>query len=712
MASFNNRYSNGLLTSLLALILCINILSSIAVSQLVVVTDPIKYPLPSLPALCTLNGLFKVVIKAPASAANWRFSIFSDLANYNITYSNSFYNSTSGLWTFYLNVPPNTVLGLYSLKISYSSDGVTYVYTQSKSVYVFKDYPKYLLIAHLSDLHLPYGADVIARAIYELNLIRPDIIIITGDFVDIGTIASAWRYAWSIIFNGSSKIPILVLPGNHDHSGDDAANYQKYCGPIYWNLSFGKFNFIAMDTRESGYVDDLQLKWAEEVLKTININDVKILLIHHPIFGTGFQVTGSWQNINALRSHLYYSWDSNLNAASNFLRLVEQYDVDLVLAGHIHREQFNIYNNKYIFETMAPAGGSLPAGVYWSYRLINVSDAGVINVLSRGGKAPQDSPSAYPIGVLSYYYTPRNDGSSNASSIKVYNGLDAGISPLIEFIVNGSIPFNNYKFYPSTPSNYSVINLGDKYLVQFRANIPASSGYHITLTSFEDKILPSIHANVIKSGSELLFNINATDVGVGVKRVGLMYKFTFSDGSKSDWYILSDITPKLIVNKDSIYYSYDKLSYEYKLALPSNVLNVTYSIIAEDFMGNSRYLNETFIVEVPKYYNLIIDSSPISGIQFTLGTSTYNTKFSTTLKSGNYTISFPREAVVGGVKYIFDKWSDGFSGTSRTISLKSDITLTVYYVAEAPPQAFPTWMYMVVIGLAIAIIVVVVLRRR
>ncbi|MEM2137388.1 MAG: hypothetical protein QXI93_05475, partial [Candidatus Methanomethylicia archaeon] len=422
--------------------------------------------------------------------------------------------------------------------------------------------------------------------------------------------------------------------------------------------------------------------------------------------------TGSWQNINALRSHLYYSWDSNLNAASNFLRLVEQYDVDLVLAGHIHREQFNIYNNKYIFETMAPAGGSLPAGVYWSYRLINVSDAGVINVLSRGGKAPQDSPSAYPIGVLSYYYTPRNDGSSNASSIKVYNGLDAGISPLIEFIVNGSIPFNNYKFYPSTPSNYSVINLGDKYLVQFRANIPASSGYHITLTSFEDKILPSIHANVIKSGSELLFNINATDVGVGVKRVGLMYKFTFSDGSKSDWYILSDITPKLIVNKDSIYYSYDKLSYEYKLALPSNVLNVTYSIIAEDFMGNSRYLNETFIVEVPKYYNLIIDSSPISGIQFTLGTSTYNTKFSTTLKSGNYTISFPREAVVGGVKYIFDKWSDGFSGTSRTISLKSDITLTVYYVAEAPPQAFPTWMYMVVIGLAIAIIVVVVLRRR
>ncbi|MEM2137389.1 MAG: metallophosphoesterase, partial [Candidatus Methanomethylicia archaeon] len=266
---------------MLALILCINILSSIAVSQLVVVTDPIKYPLPSLPALCTLNGLFKVVIKAPASAANWRFSIFSDLANYNITYSNSFYNSTSGLWTFYLNVPPNTVLGLYSLKISYSSDGVTYVYTQSKSVYVFKDYPKYLLIAHLSDLHLPYGADVIARAIYELNLIRPDIIIITGDFVDIGTIASAWRYAWSIIFNGSSKIPILVLPGNHDHSGDDAANYQKYCGPIYWNLSFGKFNFIAMDTRESGYVDDLQLKWAEEVLKTININDVTILLIHH-----------------------------------------------------------------------------------------------------------------------------------------------------------------------------------------------------------------------------------------------------------------------------------------------------------------------------------------------------------------------------------------------------------------------------------------------
>lgn len=698
---------------IVAMIFIINLFNFSAVSQRTIATDPIKYPLPSLPALCILNGFFKVVVKAPSSATNWIFTIYSNNygLKYDISYFTSSYNSNSGLWNFYLKVPSNVVPGLYSLKLSYTSDGVNYSYKQPNSIYVFEDYPKHILIAHVSDTHLPYGADVIARAIYELNLIKPSILIVTGDFVDIGVIASAWDYAWSIVFNGSSKIPILVLPGNHDHSGDDAANYQKYCGPLYYNLSFGKFHFIAMDTREIGYVSIDQLKWAESVLKNISIDDVKIFLIHHPIFGTGFSITGSWQNINALGNYLYYSWASNTPIAAEFLRLIEQYDVRLVLAGHIHREQFNIYNGKHIFETISPAGGSLPIGVYWSFRLINVSDSGIVNILTIGGKAPQDSPSAYPIGMLSYYYTPKNDGSTKASSIKIYNNLEASINPLIEFIVNGSIPFNKYNFYPYSPSNYIVFDLGGKYLVQFRVNIPAKTNYYITLTSINDTIPPKIYTNIVKSDGGLMFYINATDDSVGVKRIGLKYQFTFSDGSKSVWYDVNDIPPKIIADKTSILYSYNLLRYEYKLSIPSNVLNVTYSIIAEDFIGNINYVNGALIYVTPKYYTLTIDSSPISGIRFTVAGSPYTTKFSSSLKSGNYTISFPNEVTVGGVKYVFNGWSDGFTSATRTISLNSDITLTVYYKAETPTQItyIPYWIYIVVAIIAI-IVVIIILR--
>ncbi|MEM0084292.1 MAG: metallophosphoesterase [Candidatus Methanomethylicia archaeon] len=708
----NNRFC----IFIVATIFFINLFSFFAVSQRTIATDPIKYPLPSLPALCVLNGLFKVVVKAPSSATNWAFTIYSNTygLKYDISYFVGSYNSSSGLWSFYLKVPSNVIPGLYSLKLSYTSGGINYSYKQLNSVYVFEDYPKNLLIAHLSDTHLPYGADVIARAIYELNLIKPSILVITGDFVDIGVIASAWDYAWSIVFNGSSKIPILVLPGNHDHSGDDAANYQKYCGPLYYNLSFGKFHFIAMDTRELGYVDIDQLKWAESVLKNINVDDVKIFLIHHPIFGTGFSITGSWQNINALVNYLYYTWASNTPIAAEFLRLVEQYNVRLVLAGHIHREQFNIYNGKHIFETISPAGGSLPVGVYWSFRLINVSDSGDVNILTIGGKTPQDSPSAYPIGMLSYYYTPRNDGSTRASSIKIYNNLEASINPLIEFIVNGSIPFNKYNFYPYPPSNYRVFDLGGRYLVQFRVNIPAKTSYYITLTSINDTIPPKIYANVVKGDGGLIFYVNATDDSVGIKCVGLKYQFTFSNGSKSVWYNIDDIPPKIIADKTLTLYSYDLLKYEYKLSIPSNVLNITYSIIAEDFIGNINYVNGTFAYITPKYYTLTIDSSPISGIQFTMAGSSYTTKFSSSLLSGNYTVNFPSEVVVGGVKYVFSGWSDGFTGSTRTILLNSDLTLTVYYKAETPTQmvSIPSWIYIVISIIVIVAIIMIILRFR
>jgi len=314
--------------------------------------------------------------------------------------------------------------------------------------------------------------------------------------------------------------------------------------------------------------------------------------------------------------------------------------------------------------------------------------------------------------MISYYYTPRNDGSTKASSIKIYNNLESPITPLIEFIVDGSIPIDKYTFHPYTPSNYRVFNLNGKYIVQFRVNVPAKTSYYITLTSINDTIPPKIYTNIVRDLNELKLHINVTDEYVGVRNVGLRYQYIFANGSRSKWYSVDDITPKIIVNRDLTLFSYDLLNYEYKLPVPNDVLNVTYSIIAEDFMGNLNYVNGSFTFGVPKYYTLTIDSSPLSGIQFTMAGSSYTTKFSGLLKSDNYTVSFPVEVTVGGVKYVFNGWSDGFSNPTRTISLNSDISLTVYYRAESPTQVSYTWIYVAMIIMAIVVIVIVLLRRR
>ena len=64
-------------------------------------------------------------------------------------------------------------------------------------------------------------------------------------------------------------------------------------------------------------------------------------------------------------------------------------------------------------------------------------------------------------------------------------------------------------------------------------------------------------------------------------------------------------------------------------------------------------------------------------------------------------------------KYVFSGWSDGFSSSTRTITLNSDASLTVYYKAEAPPQTPSYWIYIAIASLlALMVIIVVIYRRR
>lgn len=82
----------------------------------------------------------------------------------------------------------------------------------------------------------------------------------------------------------------------------------------------------------------------------------------------------------------------------------------------------------------------------------------------------------------------------------------------------------------------------------------------------------------------------------------------------------------------------------------------------------------------PLTYTLNVNSSPISGIEFTLDGLTRTTPFSGDLEPATYTITMPPTVTVDTTKYGFDHWEDGTIDPTRTITLDSDITLTAYYV--------------------------------
>jgi len=226
--------------------------------------SPISHPLPTAPLPVLVNGTLRVEVKAGSDSKGWAAKIASPHESVALVVVNSS-RIDGDTWVLFLM--PNGTLhpGLYSLNIAYSDGAKSVNHTQPRCVWVLKEWPKKLRIGQITDTHLPYGADIFATFIYEMNLIYPDMIVHTGDLVDVETISSAWMYLQRIL--NWSLVASYFLPGNHDHSGQKGSFYQEFCGLLNYSVVIGDFLFIALNTGEEGYVQQSQLDWAEQILK-------------------------------------------------------------------------------------------------------------------------------------------------------------------------------------------------------------------------------------------------------------------------------------------------------------------------------------------------------------------------------------------------------------------------------------------------------------
>jgi hypothetical protein len=72
---------------------------------------------------------------------------------------------------------------------------------------------------------------------------------------------------------------------------------------------------------------------------------------------------------------------------------------------------------------------------------------------------------------------------------------------------------------------------------------------------------------------------------------------------------------------------------------------------------------------------LTVQSSPITGIPFTVDSATYTTPANITLGAGTYTVTMPQ--AYGNYRFV--GWEDGTRDLARTINLQADTTITAYY---------------------------------
>jgi 3',5'-cyclic AMP phosphodiesterase CpdA len=180
-----------------------------------------------------------------------------------------------------------------------------------------------LRIAHISDLHCGsphFQADLLERAIEEINELRPGVTVISGDLTSDG-----FRGEYQVAREFVDRIEceqLIVIPGNHDSRNVGYVHFEEMFGPRHSSLHLDGVSFVAEDSSEPdlnhGQIGRNRYEHIEQAFS--QPADLRIFVLHHhllPIPGTGRE-----------RNIVY--------DAGDLLEVLLRSRVDLVLAGHKH----------------------------------------------------------------------------------------------------------------------------------------------------------------------------------------------------------------------------------------------------------------------------------------------------------------------------------------------------------------------------------------
>ena len=685
-------------------------------------TKPVRYPTPAQAEPVIAGKPVKLVVEAGADASGWKLKLLDAYARAWAPLVNS--TLSGSLWTVYFTVPSDLRPSLYDANIAFSSGGKATNYTQPRSAWILKEWPDSLSIAQITDLHLPYGADNVARFAYEANLLHPDIVVTTGDNADVETIASAWGYLQSIL--GRLEAPSFVIPGNHDHAGARGEFFQTYGGRLNYTVSVGKFLIIALDSGANGYLTMGDMAWAEKVLER-NPDKVKVLLFHHPLLsrdeGThtvddpGGGITGDWTRSAELVDLMHLGWLNNVDGkyvpkpeATELLRMVQTYDVRLILNGHVHSDVIHVLNGKHWFVTTATIGGGVVPGNRQGYRVVTVDALGKVTLDPVAQKNTFNPPNNIPVGSLTYWYATPNDFSGTAVSGAVRNDLDVAMNVRLEYSVSNTKPVSDYRWSGALPSKVESTTVKDGLLYYGYFDVPAKTTIYSTLSTSLDTTKPVVTLTVpptYEKDADVPVKVDVSDLGWGVKTVSVTYGFEHFSGLQP---IPTVFSPT--VSKDSVTLEYSTQSFALTIPKTSGY-ELTVRVDATDFAGNTQTITKTAAAPKPTPKHTFALGSTPDGVALTLNGAAKTTPAQLELDEGQYTVVAPAKATVSGKDYNFKSWSNGATTAEVKVTLAADTTLTATY--EAAPAAgggIPLPAEYAAIGVAAAAALLALRKRR
>ena len=407
------------------------------------------------------------------------------------------YNAELGIREMSAPIPNIPVFELYDLELSATGG----IYDLAKNaVQVLPSRKQSYYFIHITDLHLPnrvyypnpgYEVDSLEvndfRAVIEdINLIRPEFVLITGDLVNEGELegfAGQYWYGWTQRLLELIEVPIFVLGGNHDLGGwDDTPAPQGSARRNWWRY-FG-WPWLNTTNSPSGlYTQDYSFRYGDVHyigLETyINYDDWR-----YNIYGNTSLIPSQWQWLNlelALdppTKVLFYHYDFE----EEFY--LQDMGVQLALWGHTHSNEGSIYEQPYNLGTRSVCSGNR------AYRVIKVNGTNLM---------PQNTIYAGDSGTsLYHYFLPSNMGVADSVQCVVVNNHSQAFD-------QGLLKFN----MPHSPSGYSVSggvleqvdDSGDYSICYVRVNIMAGLSRYISV-----KTSPVSNEDVLQAPVKLSLN--------------------------------------------------------------------------------------------------------------------------------------------------------------------------------------------------------------
>jgi len=433
-----------------------------------------------------------------------------------------------------LEAPEGAEPGLYDL--CFGAGGVV---CEPRSVWVLEREPEKLSIAHLTDVHVEVVVEGVRSTLYfetAVNLVNSlpvDVVVFTGDNVDIGGDISSLKVFRSLT-NRVVK-PTFVVPGNHDHAQTDERSFEELyygvrVGPANWYRVVGPFLIVGLDTGYAGYVDSSQLKWLEGVLAA-HAGKVKVLLMHHPLFRANLfrEINGSWREIEKLQPYLYASWANRIDEARELLKLIEEYGVSAVLAGHVHTDGLVVYNGRTWFVTTVTACGS---GEYRGFKVVEVGRDGSVKVVGLPGRDPMREQSSFVLDgtLVRVVESPDRMASTVIARLSPNLGLDLPELSIF-LLLNATQPAESYRVYGNATfvKGLEILPYGGFYAAKLALAAPKGV-VTVTVASYEDREPPTVSLLMytpmrpVAGRDSVTLYVKAGDGGWGVKGVRVEYE--------------------------------------------------------------------------------------------------------------------------------------------------------------------------------------------